>query len=286
MTDGAEKPEEDENLLKLSASQLSTFKTCPRQWKFEYVDKIRGPATLAQVVGSFAHEVLENFYLLPPEQRTEDNAKYLARVIWDKMITDPDKYPEFASLELDEPDQKKFRVAAWKGVKGIWKLEDPKEIDVIETERGFSLEFDGALLRGYIDRVSRDGNGIVIDDYKTGKPPQKRYQADKLNQVYLYALAASMLYDEPVVAAGLLFLGREILKVDITEEQIRKTRTKLLKAIKVVTAARENEEYPAKPQPLCGWCPHILLCPEGQEFMKEYAVRRPDAPNAILLGPG
>jgi len=56
----------------LSPSRASQFKTCPKQFKFSNVDKIKEPTNLVQAKGTTVHQALEDLYSLPSEERTSD----------------------------------------------------------------------------------------------------------------------------------------------------------------------------------------------------------------------
>lgn len=270
--------------LKVSASSLDTFKQCPRKWKYIYVDDARSVSTFATILGTFAHSVLEEFYQWDPEERTVELAKEIARYEWDKMTK---LSRAFKSLKLTEEDQKRMRIQAWKSVRGAWDLEIPENVDVVEVEKDFMVQHEGAWVRGFIDRVERDSNGLRITDYKTGNAPKEAYKRDKLIQVELYAMAATELYEEPVVSAALMYLGKEIVQTEINEVVLRRTRKRLSKAIEAMSASLDTGEFAAKTGPLCAWCDFMMDCPEGIEKVYElnrYGRVRMDSPGAILLG--
>jgi putative RecB family exonuclease len=270
--------------LKVSASSIETFKQCPRKWMYIYVEDARSVSTFATILGTFAHSVLEEFYQWDPEERTVELAKEIARYEWDKMTK---LSKAFKSLRLSEEEQKRMRVQAWKSVRGAWELEVPSEVSVLEVEKEFMMEHEGAWVRGFIDRVERDGDGIRITDYKTGNAPKEAYKRDKLVQVELYALAAQELYEEPVVSAALMYLGKEIVQTEINEVVLRRTRKRLSKAIDAMTTSLSTGVYEPKVGPLCAWCDFLIDCPEGQEEvfrLNRYGRVRKDSPGAQLLG--
>ena len=63
----------------LSPSRASQFKTCPKQFKFANVDKIKEPTTEVQAKGTTVHQALEDLYDLPKEERTPENLYNLFR---------------------------------------------------------------------------------------------------------------------------------------------------------------------------------------------------------------
>ena len=67
----------------LSASSISTYEQCPLRYRFSRLDKIPEPTTQPMIMGSFVHEILEEFYALPPEERIIAEARTIARNLWE-----------------------------------------------------------------------------------------------------------------------------------------------------------------------------------------------------------
>lgn len=273
--------------LRLSASQLSTYEQCARKWKFRYVDKIYGDPTAAMVVGTFVHAIFEDLYQLANDERTVDEAKKIARLQWEKLEVDPD----FTQFELDEKEQKEFRIKAWNLVKTLWDLENPRFVNVIDVEK--KVEFDvceGVSMIGFIDRLSESSGSIEIVDYKTGKRPRRNYEGDKVKQIFLYGLAISKLMDGKIGKGKLLFLGGDdpgIVSRNITESVVEETEKQLIAdALEIIEAKQNSDNLPATVGPLCGWCDFFPYCSEGQEYVIDRIEQnnfRKDAPAALML---
>ncbi len=54
----------------LSPSRASQFKTCPKQFKFANVDKLKEPTNEVQAKGTTVHQALEDLFDLPKEERS------------------------------------------------------------------------------------------------------------------------------------------------------------------------------------------------------------------------
>ena len=63
----------------LSPSSMGTFRQCPLKWKYNKIDKIPDPSGKEALMGNFVHDVLEELYGLPPEERSQAQAQSLAR---------------------------------------------------------------------------------------------------------------------------------------------------------------------------------------------------------------
>ncbi|HJM28369.1 MAG: PD-(D/E)XK nuclease family protein [Acidimicrobiales bacterium] len=267
----------------LSSSSSSMFDQCPSKWKFRYVDKLPDPPGEPALLGTFAHEVLEFLLQEAPECRTKERAKELAAQIWPKIENNDD----FLALELDDAEIKEFKWKSWNAIEGLWKLEDPSKVEVKDTERDVRVMLGGVPFRGVIDRVDKENQRLVVADYKSGKPPKKRFAGDKLNQVLLYAAAIREADGELPNKARLLFLGQEIIETEVSEETLKAPIGKLQDIWNELNLACDSDTFPSKTGPLCAWCPFVTYCPDGEEEVRQRLSTqrvRQDAPALSALG--
>jgi len=204
----------------LSPSSASTFRSCPRRWKFRYIDRLADPAGEAAIAGTFAHRVLELLMEEPGNARTTDRARIIARDVWPETAESDD----FAALGLDDTEQRRFRWLAWTAIEGLWRLERPEDVVVVANEQKMDTQLRGVPFRGIVDRLERENAsetaGLVISDYKSGRAPSRRFANDKLDQVLLYAAAVEAESGERPKSARLLYLGQCIIETEVTEELI------------------------------------------------------------------
>lgn len=266
----------------LSPSSAASFDGCPRRWKFKYVDRLPEPSGQAALVGSFAHLVLEHLCGLPAPLRTLDQAKALARQLWDDFATDED----YQSLELDEDDSRSFRWQSWQAIAGLWQLEDPAMVDVVSTEEKVTATLGEVPFLGIIDRVDRVNGKLTVSDYKSGTLPGVQWREDKIQQVLLYAAALAEHCGEEPAVARLLYLGQRIVDVPVTPRRLEDTVGQLGSTWANIETACGDDEFVAKSGVLCGWCPYAAQCPEGRAelTMRAAAGKLPaHAPAAALV---
>lgn len=254
----------------LSPSSSSTFRSCARRWKFRYVDRLPDPPGEAAIAGTFAHRVLELLMELPGAQRSIDAAREIARETWPETAQDDD----FLALDLEETEQRRFRWLAWTAIEGLWHLEDPSSVHVVANEQKVDTEIAGVPFRGIVDRLERSeprsDSALVVSDYKSGRAPSQRFQADKLDQVLLYAAAIEASTGERPARARLLYLGQRIIEVEVTPESLSASTEGLASTWESLNDAVSTKTFEPSPGPLCGWCPYAGECPEGLE---ELALR-------------
>jgi ATP-dependent helicase/DNAse subunit B len=133
---------QDGQLLSVSASQINTFRECPRQWFWEKVLRYPKPEKVSQAEGTAIHLQMERFY------------------------TDGER-PEHPSCQaaLDLPEVPEFKDPVI--------IEEPRDY-------GLGLSLDEVPVRGRIDLfVPPDSDGLfrVLDwksckDYRFVKTPR------------------------------------------------------------------------------------------------------------------
>ncbi|MCP3854311.1 MAG: PD-(D/E)XK nuclease family protein [Actinomycetia bacterium] len=267
---------------RLSPSAADTFRQCPRRWRFRYVERRTEPAGEAAVVGRFAHRALELLLAEPRAERTIDKARELAREAWPETEDTDD----FRGLGLDDDGARAFRWKGWKAIEGLWTVEDPTKVEVDATEQALQAEVGGVPFLGIVDRVDRTDAGLVITDYKSGKPPSSRYLKDKLSQVYLYAAAVEVVRGERPARVRLLYLGQRRVDVAARPDKVHEAVEQLSTTWDNLVTACESDEFEPRTGPLCGWCPHVADCPEGQAEVSvrlESGRMRSDAPAVALM---
>lgn len=247
----------------LSPSSASTFRSCAKRWKFRYVDRLADPAGEAALAGTFAHRVLEVLLDEPPDQRTTERAKEIARAVWPETQGDPD----FVALELNDTEERRFRWLGWTAIEGLWRLENPADVALVATEQKVDTHLGTVPFRGIVDRLERESAdtsaGLVVSDYKSGRAPSPRFQQDKLDQVLLYAAAVEAENGERPKAARLLYLGQCIVQTEVTSELLDASISALTQTWSAIHVAVETKTYEPSPGPLCGWCPYAGQCEEG-----------------------
>jgi putative RecB family exonuclease len=268
-----------------SPSAAGTYRQCPLRWKFRYIDKLPDPPGEAALVGTFAHRVLEHLCDESADARTTDRAKELAGEAW-RWISDR---RDFSALDLDAAAQLEFRWKAWSAIEALWQLEDSAHVTVRSTEQRISTTLDGVPFRGVIDRLDEADDGLVVTDYKSGKPPRNDRRNEALAQVLLYAAAIESETGERPVRARLLFLGgsRGIVETRVDDERMHTTTGNLTATWTALGADCANDSFEPSAGPLCGWCPYVDRCETGADEVRRRAAAgrlKPEAPARLALG--
>lgn len=300
-------PSEGAAPSRISPSSAAMWEQCPRRWWYRYIDRLpEPPPGPHMVLGSFVHRILELLLDHPPEERTRDAARILARSVWQTEIVNS---PEWASLDLSDEEALEFRRRAWSTVEAYFSFQKPSEVKPIERELEVLVEIDGVPFRGFIDLVEDEGTdgapAVVVTDYKTGMPPRlgtpytERQIAERLLQPLWYAAALEALGEHVPTRARLLYFaarpdasGTHLmhtheLSTPVHAEALAPAKAELTRRWEAIEAALDAGEATSRPGPLCGWCPYVDICSEGESECRsrwEQGRMRADAPAVDLLG--
>ncbi len=274
----------------LSPSRASQFKTCPKQFKFSNIDKIKEPTNEVQAKGTLVHEALEELYKLdvkdrPDEikqeevfseiniiEKTERDSGDKSKILHDifrKIFTEKRNSEEYYELfNSDDIDIKKFGKDALKLLTNYLTLENPKKIKALEVERWVRGPIEDLNLRGILDRIDRDKDGnLIIVDYKSGKAPDPKYKDDSFFAMKLYALLIRDELGEIPKELKLIYLKNSTVRYyEVDENTLNNVREEILEIWKNIKFAYESNEFPPIKNPLCkNWCYYKPICPEFNE---------------------
>lgn len=286
----------------LSPSAMFCYRSCPRKWQYRYIQKLPDPPGYAAVLGSFVHEVLEDLMRRLPAERTVAQARHIAK----EVFATTQHTPDFQRLKIaDAATQSKFKRQAWDSICTLWELEQPGEVTVKEVEMKVKANIAGVPFFGIVDRVDDSPKGLIVTDYKSGKPnkparnystndntndntkaggPTKQYLGDShIMQVLLYCAGLLEQYGQLPTEARLLYLGEHKLttSVEVAQDQISEATGELSATWNEITADCASGNFKARTSPLCAWCPYLAFCEEGQAKTRQLAEAgrlRQDAP--------
>lgn len=240
--------------VRLSFSRVDMFRTCPRRFRYTYIDRLPTLPSPALSFGSSIHAALEAFYDRKlPAMPSEDELVALLYEAWDP--TGFAEVPRSEQLEYYRHGQQVLR-RFHRRVAERYRLP-------AATEAWFELPVEHeAVVVGSIDRVDVDDDGrFHVVDYKTNRRVRSRAQVAGSLQLAIYALACRHLYGALPATVSLDFVvaGVEV-RVGVEELDLDAARRAVLD-----TAARirAGEDRPV-PGPLCGWCDHRAICPAWQ----------------------
>jgi len=252
-----------------SHSRLETFKNCPLQYKFNYIDKIkREEEGIEAFLGSRFHGIMEKIYKdLPFKKYTLDELLDFYEDDWDK------NYHGKIIIANHERKAKDYKEIGKRFIEDYYNRYYPfNQGKVLGIERLVIINLDDKgeyKLRGYVDRLDQTGDRTYeIHDYKTSKSLPVQSKMDEDRQLALYQIGIQNMWndvDYVELVWHYVAFDKEI-RSKRTEEELDELKKDTIDLIKKIEATREfvpNENI------LCGWCYYKDICPL---FKHQYMV--------------
>ena len=252
-----------------SASQLIKLGQCPFKW---FAIKGLGLSELGEIEteldaglrGSLYHKVLElalTAYQENPQINITDSENLFN---WFKDAEQALKFPTFTAWEHQRQEHLKTLQSA---------MEQPEflgqETTVLAIEQKITSEWYGLQLTGYIDRIDKTPQGLVVIDYKTSSKAPKgiKDEAGEANidmQLPIYQAAIAKLYPDETIAKALYYSltkGKEIKPESSTEDELKAAIDRLKRNL-------SEGSYPIEPdlkREACRYCEFDIVCRKSEE---------------------
>jgi putative RecB family exonuclease len=251
----------------LSPSRASDFKHCPQLFKFKAIDHIEMPPTVYQARGTTAHLALQRLFDLPAPERTPERLFDLFRQAWEEL-----KPAEFSALFADVEEERAWGIESLAILANYFGVEDPTALEPLDRELDMTESLGDMTIRGILDRMEEEDDGLVITDYKTGKAPPERYAIPAFFALKIYALLIRRRIGRTAVRLRLMYLnGPTVYEIPVTDPQLDAMERQLEALWDAINRAITRDDFPARPGTLCDWCQYRDLCPA---FADETAASR------------
>lgn len=267
-----------------SYSALDTYKTCPRKYKYQEIDKIKTPKKLEQVFGTIIHSSLKFMFERNPLYPTLDEIVDFYSKTWNETA----QKIVWASESEKEKKEKIYFEEGLKMLKNFYKKNSPWNFNPVELESRFMVEVSDEesgqkhTLGGIMDRLDKDPSSdfYEIIDYKTSKRmPSEDSLADNL-QLGLYALALKKrwpsLKDEQIKLSLYFLKHNEKVSIAASPENLDRVKRRILTTVKEIEKRLETGDFPPMPGPLCDWCGYRNICPMWSHEYKKGEAATPD----------
>jgi DNA helicase-2/ATP-dependent DNA helicase PcrA len=238
--------------LRLSASDLDLYLTCPLKYKFARVFGIPKAPTINQRFGILIHNVLQRYH----DPKTAPADAGLAGLMG--LLEAGWRRSGFG----DSHDELQFRDRAVSAMENYWQAESRSQSTPVWLERQFEFRIGPHYLRGRVDRVDRHQDGTYeVIDYKTGmRVDTVRHGGDI--QLALYRLGAREAWDTEIEAGSYYYVleGEKVAVESGPDDRERVERTAL-----EVGEGILGQDFEPRPSPgVCGWCDFRLVCPASE----------------------
>lgn len=238
-------------LEKLSASSIKTYDACQYKFKLAYLDKIPSPVkgNIHTAFGRSVHGSIEEFY-----KQNLDKLETL------EPLFDPifEKELKAINLILSVDDLEKFRTRGRKCLKNFYTsfLSEGYFKAPHGIELKFKIPYKSITIIGYIDFLSKDGDGIIVD-YKTGKRPPTIKDLKKDVQLTIYSLAAiqNLGMTKPRLCLFYLDMNKKLFT-----EREQENYDYLLDKINKIIAHSDSDRFFEPNVNHCKWCEYNNMC--------------------------
>jgi putative RecB family exonuclease len=251
-----------------SHSQLSTYETCPHQYRLVYIEKIKTETEgIEAFMGSRVHDALEKLYrdLKVTKLNTLEELLNFYHQSWEK------NWNEMIQIIRKEYSAEDYRRLGEKCITDYYKRYFPFDQGRtlgLEENIYFPLEEEkGYWIRGFIDRVTLvDSSILEIHDYKTSNrlPTQEGVNSDR--QLAFYQMGVEGKWKdirEVRLIWHYLSFDTEI-QSSRTPEELHRLRQETLELIQKIETDRH---FLPKEGALCDWCDYQGLCPKRKHLI-------------------
>lgn len=271
----------------ISASMVTGLNQCAAKWladSFVIPELVEEEPDNAARRGSLFHKVMEDFFDLEPEARTQAQVK--------EIVTQTFESEEFADLAQIEDVHVWLRQA----INNYYSMgANPQKVQVAEIimkegedpKKGLELFVKGRIgnakreVLGFIDRLvvdaKKNDGSVIVEDYKSGAKAHKWKSHTKSDeglaeqrQQLIYRI---LLENQGVKVSGARLIypvAKEIVNVDFNDQELFDRVVKDVEETdKALDAMIENNTFEYTPSYLCAWCKISTLC--GAATIKPYA---------------
>jgi superfamily I DNA/RNA helicase len=254
--------------LRTSYSRLSHYDNCPLQYLAQTVLGLDPDVTHNLHFGRWIHEIIEDCEKDPSAEEKRLGRRRLTNraMVFERYeeVFDDSVFPNKAIARQCKADGR---------VMLEHYIDYLKPGSAARVEHNFSLDVDGNVIKGRIDRVDAIGKNLKVSDYKTSRSEMGWDEARDSLQLAIYYKAAK---EDPELAA----LGKpvsmqlvypfKLSKGEVSKRcQTPEEAEKVLERLPGLMTGIIAEHFAPSPEADCRWCRFKPMCPlwaEGREL--------------------
>lgn len=278
--------------MRYSHSSLETFRNCPLQFNYKYIEKldIEIKKNIEAFMGSMVHDTLEKLYT---DLKYNKILSLEETIIYYNDIWKQNYSQDTVEIIREGYTENNYKSLGEEYLTNYYNTYKPfNQGKTIGLEMQINLSFYDKerdktyQLIGFIDRLSLiTDKHIEIIDYKTNISPKTQEEVDVDKQLALYSIAIREKF--PFIERIDLcwyFLSVGIKQVSTrTEQELEILKKETINTIREIEDSIKENNFPGKPSALCDWCSYRSVCPfkaheiktkqlEENEFLKEEGV--------------
>jgi putative RecB family exonuclease len=267
----------------LSPSRVSSFTTCPMQFRFSSIEKLPEAPGVATTRGTIVHRALELLFVRPADDRTPDALDHDLSTALDEYR----EHPDYAGLRLDDDAAAAFDRDCRALIERYFAMEDPASVREIGLELRMEAQVGSLKLRGVIDRLELDDDGeLVVTDYKTGRAPSGNWEQKSLAGVHFYSFLCEAVFGRRPSKIRLMYLkSGETIETVPSEQSVRFITTRTTAVWSAVERACTTGDFRPRRSKLCDYCSFQRWCPAFDGNPDDAAIEARQAYDALVAQP-
>ncbi len=230
-----------------SFSRINTWASCPKKFDYQYVQKIgKFQDSLALSRGKLIHSMLEHNGNMKAVKESDD-----FRQVKKSNILSKEDYQECIQVYKTF---KEGKIGKWIDARTQMFNELPIAMDKTMEVVPYNNSENNVIFRGYIDKIVREDDLLILIDYKTGKyKPQMPF-----TQLMYYGISLfSQLPFDKILMMNVFVEHNQVNKQILHRDDVKKYQRALLTNIREIETTTKWEKNET---PLCGWCQFEDIC--------------------------
>ncbi len=247
---------------------LSTYETCPYQFRLKYIDRIdtEKAQNIEAYLGSRVHDTLERLHkdLILSRLNTVEELTEYYKSLWEK------NWHKNIRISKQGLTEKNYFDTGKRAIREYYKRYYPfTSTRTLATEKMLFFKLrNNYSIRGFIDRVDITKDGTYeIHDYKTSSTLPADEHLTKDRQLALYQIGLKEHYrdaDKVNLIWHYLVFDKEFV-IEKTDEELEEIEARTVEIIKTIESATG---FKPRESNLCGWCDYPEYCPAQKHIVK------------------
>jgi len=244
-----------------SASSIKIFKTCPRKYYYQYIQKLPTQPSIHLVRGNIAHKVLEDFFEININNLTKENYNTILKERVQTLLIHYWKKSANLLSVLNLSDNSKIKYFEETMIMLLKWVDDfchklEKHAGTIQESfkkltplRELHYKSNILSVQGFIDAIEHVNNEIRLMDYKTSSTfDMEEHKLQLAIYTALYQEKHNVLPDK----VGIYYLKMGERWIDCDQSLVELAKKEVME-IHSKTESDHINDYPKKTSPLCKW---------------------------------
>ena len=265
--------------MNTSYSALDTFRTCPRKYKYQEIDRIKVPKSKEQFFGTLLHSTLKFVHSPGILSPTLEQALDFYSKNWN------------AQAFSDETEERAAFAQGVAMLQDYFKKNDPAKANIVDLESRFQVEVKSGpeksgrpdneastekhIVSGIVDRIDKTNDGYEIIDYKTTRKLPSQEKVDNDLQLSIYLAGFLKRYPKEIenldkIKVSLYYLKHGVkLSSRRSLEQIRQSEQLITDLVEAIQKSKFDQVISG----LCDWCGYQNLCPMWKHKFRKKEIK-------------